>query len=242
MALNLPTPADAGHRMPIIKYDARAGRIFRVDRSDDTGRWESNPVEITQVFQAIFDLENIETGWLHFPTGGAPDIRTVKMGQGLPDRPSEKHRGGFRILLKLGKQSGGDLREMAANAKVSIEAMNKLHNAYEAELPAHPGELPVVRLAGVVAVTTPGKSQGQPVTSTNYEPVWEIVKWTARPPELQPGYEIPRPGEAAPQQAQQVQQVAPPAPAPAPVPAPAPAPPAPVAQPVRQLASVDDDF
>lgn len=226
MGLNLPSQGDAGHRQPIIKYDARAGRIFRVDRSDATGSWESNPVEITTVLQAVMDLENIETGWLHFPTGGAPDIRTVKMGAGLPDRPSDKHRTGFRLMMLLGKQSGGDVREMAANSAVSIKGMDLLHDAYSAGLQANPGMLPVVKLSGTIPVTTTGKANGQPVSSTNYQPVWEIVKWVARPPELSPGY-------VAPNEAAAPAQAATPAPAPAPQPAP---------EPQKQLASVDSDF
>ena len=223
--------------MPIIKYDARAGRLFRVDRSDDSGRWESNPVEITQVFQAIIDLENIETGWLHFPTGGAPDIRTVKIGQALPDRPTDKHRTGFRVIMKLGKQAGGDRREMAANAAVAIKGMDLLHDAFTAAPERGQGLLPVIQLQGTLPITTTGKNNGQPVSSTNYQPVWQIVKWVPRPPELQPGYEAPRGGEAVQQQLPQ--QAAPPQPAPPPAPAPPPPPPP---EPVRQLASVDDDF
>jgi hypothetical protein len=229
MALNLPSTADAGHRQPIIKYDARAGRLFRVDRSDDSGRWESNPVEITSVFQAVFDLENIETGWLHFPTGGAPDIRTVKIGSALPDRPTDKHRTGYRLMMLLGKQAGGDVREMAANAAVSITGMDLLHDAYMASPDMKQGLLPVVRLSGTVPVVTTGKNNGQPVSSTNYQPVWQIVKWVPRPVELQPGYDQKNPAPAQQPAAQQ-----PPAAAPAPAP--------PVPQQQLALASVEDDF
>src|SRR3974377_2066774 len=159
--------------MPIIKYDSRAGRIFRVDRSDETGRWESNPIEITQVFQAVPDLDNIEIGWLHFPTGGAPDIRTVRYDKALPDRPTDKHRPGFRVVLLLGKQSGGDVREMAANAQVAIKGMELLHDHYLAEKSAHPGQLPVIKLSGTIPVTTQGNANGQKVSSTNYQPTWQ---------------------------------------------------------------------
>ena len=245
MALNLPSSAYNSHRLPIIKYDSRAGRAFRVDRSDETGRWENNPTEITQTFQAIVDLDNIEVGWLHFPTGGAPDIRTVHVDEPLPDRPSDKHRSGFRVLMLLGKSSGGDVREMAANAQVSIKAMDLLHDAFVAGRPANPGLLPVVRLAGTIPVTTQGKPNGQAVSSTNYQPVWQIVKWVPRPPELQP--EALTAAANQPQQQAQTQAPAPQQPAQAPLPL---APPAPVQQapapaaapPARELASVEDDF
>lgn len=209
MGLGLPqSGGSSGDRTPIIKYDARAGRIFRIDRSNDTGEWVTNQVEITNGFQAIFDLENIETGWLNFPAGGAPDIKTVKIGNPLPERPSDQHKTGFRVLMKLGKSIGGDLREMAANAKVSIAAMDALYDAYLAEVQNHPGKLPVVALKGTTPVTSSGKdAAGKAQSSTNYQPVWEIVNWADRPAELNGG-EAPA---AAPAQ----QAAAPAAPAPA---------------------------
>jgi hypothetical protein len=224
--------------LPIIKYDSRAGRVFRVDRSDSGGRWENTVVEITPVFQAVFDLENIETGWLYFPTGAGPDIRTVKLGLPMPDRPSDKHRSGYRVLMLLGKQSGGDVREMAANAQVSIKGMDLLHDAYMAGRASNPGMLPVVSLAGTIPVVTQGKANGQAVTSTNYQPVWQIVKWVPRSPELLPDA-LNRLTAPLPQQAQPAPvAVAPPPPPQPPLPL---APPAPVQQ-ARQLASVEDDF
>lgn len=250
MALNLPAAGDAGNRMPIVKYDSRAGRIFRVDRSNDSGQWESDPIEITPVFQAIFDMENIEIGWLHFPTGGMPDLRMVRHDQPMPDRPSDKHRAGFRVNMVLGKQAGGDVREMAANAQVAIKGMDALHDAYLAAVGQNPGMLPIVRLAGATPVTTQGKgANGQPVSSTNYQPSWEIVKWVPRPADLSAEALAGKPIPPAPGPARgpdhmyagapplnggtpPQQQAAPPAPPPPP-----PAPPPPQAP-----ASVDEDF
>ena len=203
MGLGLPQTGGDFNRTPIIKYDARAGRIFRMDRSQDAaGGWQTNQVEITNGFQAIFDLANIETGWLNFPAGGAPDIRTVKIGNPLPERPSQAHRTGFRVLMKLGKSAGGDLREMAANAQVSIAGMDALYDAFIAEVQNNPGKLPIVTLESTTAITKTGKdANGRPQTSTNYQPVWKITGWAPRPEEL------PADGQAAPQQ--QAQQTAP---------------------------------
>lgn len=193
MGLGLPQSGGDFNRTPIIKYDARAGRIFRIDRSNASGQWETSQVEITDGFQAIFDMPNIETGWLHFPKGGAPDIRTVKIGNPLPERPSDSHRTGFRVHMKLGKSLGGDLREMAANAKVSIAAMDALYDAYLAGVQDNPGKLPVVSLAKTTPVTTSGQGQ----SSTNYQPVWEIVKWVDRPEELPLGGQAADPPKEA---------------------------------------------
>lgn len=224
MALGLQTGGGGDfNRTPIIKYDARAGRIFRIDRSNDSGAWETNQVEITQGFQAVMDLENIEVGWMHFPAGDAPSFLLVKLGEPFPDKPSTDHRQGFRVLMKLGKSSGGDLREMAANAAVSIAGIDALHTDYEAQKAAHPGQLPVVTLETTTAITKSGKdAQGKAQSSTNYQPVWKIVKWVDRPKELS--------GEAT-EEAQ-----------PAASPAPQAQAPQPAAQPTRELVSADDEF
>jgi hypothetical protein len=239
MGLNLPSSDGNFSKVPIIKYDSRAGRIFRVDRTETASGWEANQIELPQhVFQAVFDIEQIEVGWLHFPTGGAPDLRMVKLGQPFPDKPSDKHRAGFRVYMKLGKESGGDLRELAANAAVAVKGMDALVDLFDAGVKLNPGKLPLVKLGSTLAVTTSGKGpQGQPVSSTNYQPVWEIVRWIDRPPELQGDY-LKRAAEAA-QAGRTTTTAAPPPQAAAPAPAP---PPPPAAAPAPAMAGVDDDF
>lgn len=197
MALGLPqSGGGGGDRIPIIKYDARAGRVFRVDRSQNAaGQYESETVEITPVFQAVIDLENIELGWLSFPANAAPDMVVAPVGQPLPSRPSANHRSGFRVYMKLGKACGGDVREMAANAQASIGGMDVLHDAYVAGAKANPGKLPVIKLGGTKAIV----SQGKAATSTNYEPQWAIVAWVDRPESLNPAaIAALRSGAAAP--------------------------------------------
>lgn len=184
MGLGLPVSSGGGDRTPIIKYDGRAGRINRVDRSNESGTWETKELEITKGFAAVFDLENIETGWMNFSAAG-PDFKMVKVGEAMPERPSPAHRPGFRVLMKLGKTSGDDLREMASNAKVAIAGMDALYDTYAAERQNHPGKLPVVGLSDTIQVKTQGKdADGKPQSSTNYQPVWEILKWVPRPAEL----------------------------------------------------------
>lgn len=181
MALGLNTESGGGDYTPIVKYDARAGRFFRVDRAQDgAGNWTTNNVEITSVFQAVMDLENIEVGWALLANGVAPSWSMVKLGEPMPPKPSDQHKQCFRVMLKLGKTVGGDQREFASQAKVVIGAMDALHTTFTAERGAHAGQLPVVALKGTTPITTTGKGQ----SSTNYQPVFEIVKWTPRPPEL----------------------------------------------------------
>lgn len=186
LGLNIDSGGGSGGAFtPVVKYDARAGRIFRVDRENTDGSWDTKNVEVTNGFAAVMDLENIEVGWALFQAGVMPSLSMVKMGNALPDKPSDKHKHGFRLQMKLGKSSGGDVREMAATAKCVLAAMDTLHTEYEQGRAANPGKLPVVSLDSTTAIVSEGKDKdGNKQSSTNYQPVWKIDKWVDRPAEL----------------------------------------------------------
>lgn len=177
MALGLSN-ASGGNFLPIIKYDARAGRIFRVDREDGV----STPHDITRNFKAVFDFEHIEVGYINFDTGAAPDFVMVKHGEPLPARPSDKHRQGFRMTIKLSAECGGDAREFSATSQACLSGVDTLQDDYLANRAANPGKLPVVVLEDTVGIES---GQGTK-KSTNYRPLLKIVGWVARPKDLQP--------------------------------------------------------
>lgn len=176
LGLSFGGGGDDGEIIPIIKYDARAGRISRRDRIGND--YES--VDITNNFKAVFDFENVEVGFICFPTGAAPDFKMVPLGETMPQRPSENHKQGVRLLIKLHADCGGDVRELSSNAKSFLGSMDTLHNAYVAGAAANPGKLPVVALKGVTSVVTNGGGN----KATNYAPNWEIVGWSSRPADL----------------------------------------------------------
>lgn len=179
--------------LPIVKYDARSGRISRRDRVNG----ETTEIDITKNFKAVFDAENVEIGWASFNTGGAPDMRLVRMSDGKNiQRPTivevdektgrevEKNDPNFRAcvryVIKLGKECGGDIREFATNANASLDGIKKLQDAYESGVKQNPGKLPVVEFKDSIAKTS-GEGQKR---STNYAPVFEIVGWVKRPEDL----------------------------------------------------------
>jgi len=178
MAFDMQYPT-SGDFKPIIKYDARAGRVFRIERNDGV----ENMVEITNGFTAILDLKNVETGWAKFVKGAAPEWHLSKIGQRKPDRPSIDHKVTFRMIIKLAKNCGGDVREFASSAKCVVEAMDELHSIYKSSPEASKNMLPVVTMLGSEPVTSGGKDK----TSTNYKPKFEIKSWVERPADMPDG-------------------------------------------------------
>jgi hypothetical protein len=70
---------------------------------------------------------------------------------------------------------------MATSAKAAMRGIDALHTAYQEGEKQNPGKLPVVALADTIAITTEGQGQ----KTTNYQPVFEIVGWVARPVDLE---------------------------------------------------------
>jgi hypothetical protein len=179
MSLGLQVTNNA-NIIPHVKYDARAGRLFRVDRVQDaSGAYTRDTVDITTPPpQFVMDLSRIRVGWLHFSDRG-PDFHLVRLGQPLPPKPSEQHRQGFLVFLYAPKLLGG-VRQFASNAKTVVAAMDALHSEYERAPEAARGLVPVVTLAG----TVPVKTQSVAGQTTSYAPVFRIEKWVERPREL----------------------------------------------------------
>lgn len=192
MALGLSTEnTGGGDFTPIVKFDARAGRMFRIDREQTAAGWETSNVEITTGFQAVFDFDNLEVGWAHFAAGMAPSWTMVPHGAPLPAKPSADHKQAFRLRMKLGAKSGGDVREFGATAKAVLNGLDKVHDAYLAGKADNKGKLPVITLTGSKPIVSQGKGQ----SSTNYEPVFELVKWVDLPPELAGAEHAPTPAK-----------------------------------------------
>jgi len=163
--------------LPIVKYDARSGRMSKRDR--DNG--ETHETDITRSFKAVFDFENVELGYIKFVAGTAPDFRLSRFADGEPvANPGEGYKKGVRFVVKLAKDCGGDVRELASNARAFTKAIKKLHGEYLEGVKGAPGKLPVVALKDSYAETS-GEGAKK---STNYVPIFEITAWVNRPDDL----------------------------------------------------------
>lgn len=182
MALGLNySSGGGGDIIPFVKYDARAGRFFRRDRSEQGGQYVNNDVDITASFKAVIDMENIEVGFMKFGNGAAPEMLLVKLGEPMPQKPADiGFKQGARMMLKLHADCGGDVRECSSSAAAFLKGIDDLHTEYEAKKVANGGKLPVVVLKTTMPITS-GSGQKK---STNYQPVFEIIGWAPRPTDL----------------------------------------------------------
>jgi len=163
--------------IPLMKFDARAGVLYRCDRTRaPDGEWYTDQKNVTDGFSAVFDMENVEVGWAAFSSGGPPNFVMFPVGSDIGNPPSDKHKQGFRLRLKLARGNGGGVREFASTAASTWQAIDKLHTEFEKERSKHPGKLPSVKLTGV----KPNKTS----MGTSYMPIFEITSWVVRPAEL----------------------------------------------------------
>jgi hypothetical protein len=177
-------PSAGGDFLPIVKYDARAGLWFRIDRADSGQGFMPEPVDVTRNFRAIFDLENLETGWIAFPSGSAPLSALIGMKALLakeaafPASPGETYKHGVRFMLKLAKDIGGDkpVREVMGTSKAFLNGIEALFKDYLKDAPANAGKLPVVVMDGIAMIKTGSGNR----VSSNYRPNLRIASWVPR--------------------------------------------------------------
>ena len=171
--------------LPSIRFNAREGIFSRVDRSlDAEGKWVNELININEALAtegALFDITNIQLGWLRFE--GMVDIVTQHHSLGPIPQPSELHKEGIKLELWLPKSTseGSPLREFSHTAAGVKNGINELHTAWERgaenidRVEREGGE--IVPLVKVVIDNFKTKN------GTFYKPVFEIAGWIPRPVE-----------------------------------------------------------
>ena len=185
--LEVPKTGGGGEFTPVIAYNAKAGRLFLVNREQEQdGMWATTKVDVTMAQPAFaVDFGRLEVGWVHFSAGAAPQWHMAPLGHPIPPKPPSpgqdgatgkamQFRNGFRI--PVAGQAIGGVRELAGNSSAMIAGMNELHTAFEAAPEAAAGKIPVVKLVSVMEVKA-----GQ---SSNFQPVFQIMQWVDRPAAL----------------------------------------------------------
>jgi len=125
--------------MPVFKYDAKAGSFYKQDRvltQDGWGNEQTDVGDDLRERRVIFDLDTIETGWIYFPKGAAPETVLFPAGQDIGDAPNKDFKQGFRIIVKL---DGDEPREFMSTAAATWYALDTLHTALAISAPSWPG-------------------------------------------------------------------------------------------------------
>jgi hypothetical protein len=156
------------------KWDFDLGKSVFEDRVYANKGWETQQRNVENgKFRAVFDMENIEVGWLAYMKGEGLVTKLVPLGQDYGDRPSDKHNEGLRLLIKTDPALGGEVRELVTTSAVLWTAIDELHDKFLAHTAEHPGCLPAVDIAG----TCTGRR-------SLLGPIFKIAGWMPRPPEL----------------------------------------------------------
>lgn len=201
MAFGIQTSSGNGEDfLPLMTYNAKAGRVKLVQRVEMNGDWVKQETDVTAsnpVF--LFDMANVQVGWLLFKAGMAPIKAMAPVGHPLPSNPlgdygldergkAIKPKQGF-VLHVLDKD--GVKREFASNSMAVVGVMDDLHTAYMAAPEAKQGMVPVVQFTGATEIKSKHGS--------NYSPDFKIVRWAPRPAALTGGAPV---AQAAPPPAQ----------------------------------------
>lgn len=172
---------NSGDHTPIVKYDAKVGRFFAVDRRQgEDGKWVAVEKEIRD-FEALFDFSTLEVGYGAF-VNKRPDFHLIpyseyqKTGQ-FPVRPPDYHEDGkvkwYSTMAQLGViLKDGSVRRFAQLSSVGYAAIADLLDLYEASPESREGKNPVVMCDGIDAI----KSKH----GTNYKPHWAIIRWSEK--------------------------------------------------------------
>jgi len=164
MGLNLN---NSGNFTPHIRYMA------------STSSWSYSTENGQQPFtftQAVFDLENIKTGWGFFGEGQAPEwVMDASLSSVTPKPQDGKEwKRGFKVNVFSKTMFGQEsVRELATTATGAVMAIDALYDEYEQKKAGNEGKLPVVEFKGSVP-----KKVGKGNTTV---PTLVVVKFVDRP-------------------------------------------------------------
>lgn len=165
-----------GNFLPLLKFDARNGSLYLERSVQGPGGWTKEQVDVGSRFRAVFDLVNVQTGWIKFPRGRAPETALVPLGKDPGEPPDEDFKEGFRALALMDPSLGGEVHEFMSTSVSAWNGVSALHDLYLAERDEHPGQLPLVGVKEIVERTY--------ANGNSFEPVFIILKWVPRPSEF----------------------------------------------------------
>jgi hypothetical protein len=156
---------NAADRVPYLRYDAIAPNAGQFSDAQD--------VDIP--FHCLVDFEGIWTGWGLLERGMPPLwVWDAAIEKPAP-RPAKGYRRAFSLLVFF--PHGRGLRELTSANQGLFAAFAKIYDAEFEHAPERAaGRVPVVELTDLVSSET--------AFGTVYDPVFAIIGWEPRPPEM----------------------------------------------------------
>lgn len=167
MPLNLDTaPGEGGQFYDKLRFNAQGG-VWYMKTMEEEKRFNDG-------FQAIFDMDNLKTGWSRFNGSFLDFVPDPSLETAAP-KPSDetdedKWKRSFKVLAYSDKSFGGVV-EFTHQARTVTTAFKELYADYEAK--NKEGKLPVVDVDG-----SPTK------VGDYYAPKWSVAKMVSRPDAL----------------------------------------------------------
>lgn len=149
-----------------LSYGGGSGNYIRF--SSQANAWTNQDGEI-QLGKVVFDIDNVQTGWLELGVGvrdWQPDAVVGKKGP----QPSANHKRGFNV--KFYSKALGTV-EWSSNGVGPCMGMETLYKQCSEQHAANVGKLPVIEYSGS-RMEKIGKG-------TTRIPAFNITNWIARP-------------------------------------------------------------
>jgi len=153
----------------MLNLSSAGGSGAYIRFSPQANAWTNNLGEEIQLKKVVFDINDVQTGWLELGVGvrnWQPDAALGKKGP----QPSPESRRGF-IIKFYNKEVG--LVEWSSNGVGSNMSLEKLYLDCAAQQAANAGKLPVLEYTGS-KLEKIGKG-------TTRIPAFNIISWIDRP-------------------------------------------------------------
>ena len=167
MPLNLDTgPGEGGSQFyDKLRFNAQGG-VWYMKSGDEEKRFNDG-------FQAVFDFNNLQTGWSRFNGSfldfiADPSLETAAPKPADESIDDDKWKRSFKVLAFSNDAFGGVV-EFMHQARTVTTAFSELYAEYEGQ--QADGKLPVVKCNG-----SPQK------VGDYYAPDWSVVKMVPTPP------------------------------------------------------------
>jgi hypothetical protein len=179
-------------RLAELKWDCAIGKYILEERVCNDGVWESVQRNVdNDKFRAVFDLPNLQVGWIAYIKGLGRDTVLKPVGQDYGERPDKNYKEGLRLIVKMDGSLGGDVREFVSTLSYVWLEIDRLHDDYAAKAEKHKGCLPAVDVVDI--------RQEQGRDCLILIPIYKIAGWVPRPPDLpEAGIPIFRPTRKEP--------------------------------------------